>query len=127
MGLTHITLRVANPADSERGEDLVCLVDSGAWHTVVPGDVLARLGIAPHSTRRFTLADGSIITRKLASAVLEYEGLRGDSPVIVGEPDDYPLVGVLTLEAFGIMLDPLKRELRPMTLRMPTIISPPSP
>ena len=36
--------------------------------------------------------------------------------VIVGEPGDDPLLGATTLEGFGLVLDPFRRELRPMAL-----------
>ena len=118
MGLTHVMLRVSNLADEQHSETVKCLVDSGALYAVIPEPLLRRLNIRPTSTRRFTLADGTEITRGFANAMLEYDGIRAASPVIVGDPGDYALLGVLTLEAFGLMLDPLKRELRPMELRM---------
>jgi hypothetical protein len=33
--------------------------------------------------------------------------------VVLGESEDENLLGVVTLEIFGLVLDPLKRELRP--------------
>ena len=36
------------------------------------------------------------------------------SPVILGEEEDENLLGMVTLEIFGLILDPLKRELRPL-------------
>ncbi len=41
---------------------------------------------------------------------------RGASKVIFGEPGDAALLGAITLESLGPMLDPLKRQLRPMRL-----------
>jgi clan AA aspartic protease len=116
MGLTFVSVRVGNPANGHRAEDVRCLVDSGAIYSLVPGEVLQRLGIEPHSTREFVLADGQVIQRRLATATFEYEGRRGDSMVIVGEPGDDPLLGATTLEGFGLVLDPFRRELRPMQL-----------
>ena len=117
MGLTHVSVRVGNPATSMgHAEDVQCLVDSGAIYSLIPSAVLARLGIEPHSTRDFVLANGDVIRRQLATATFEYEGRRGDSMVIVGEPGDDPLLGATTLEGFGLVLDPFRRELRPMQL-----------
>lgn len=116
MGLTHISVRVGNPADGPPPEDVRCLVDSGAVYSLIPGEVLARLAIRPHSIREFILANGDVIRRQLAAATFEYEGRRGDSLVIVGEPGDDPLLGSTTLEGFGLVLDPFRRELRPMAL-----------
>jgi hypothetical protein len=36
--------------------------------------------------------------------------------VLVGEPGDDPLLGATTIEGFGLVLDPFRRELRPMKL-----------
>jgi len=93
-------------------------VDSGAIYSLVPAAVLMRLGIRPHSTREFVLANGEVVSRKLATATFEYQGHRGDSMVIVGEPGDAALLGATTLEGFGLVLDPFRRELRPLQLTL---------
>jgi clan AA aspartic protease len=116
MGLTHVSVKVGNPANDRRTEEVRCLVDSGAIYSLVPRTVLRRLGIEPHSTREFVLANGDVIRRRLATATFECEGQRGDSMVIVGEPGDDPLLGATTLEGFGLVLDPFRRELRPTQL-----------
>jgi clan AA aspartic protease len=116
MGLTHVKVRVGNPANGRESADVYCLVDSGAVYSLVPGRVLRKLHIKPHSVREFVLADGRVVRRKLATATFEYNGRRGDSMVIVGEPGDDPLLGATTLEGFGLVLDPFRRELRPMSL-----------
>jgi hypothetical protein len=36
--------------------------------------------------REFVLANGDVVRRRLAAATFEYQGQRGDSLVIVGEP-----------------------------------------
>lgn len=116
MGLTHVAVTVGNPANSGEREEVRCLVDSGAIYSLIPEPVLRRLGILPHSQRDFVLANGDVVSRRLATATFEYEGRRGDSMVIVGEPGDDPLLGATTLEGFGLVLDPFRRELRPMAL-----------
>ena len=116
MGLTHVSVKVGNPANGRQTEVVRCLVDSGAIYSLVPRPVLRRLGIRAHSTREFVLANGDVIRRRLATATFEYSGLRGDSMVIVGEPGDDALLGATTLEGFGLVLDPFRRELRPMQL-----------
>ena len=118
MGLTFVKVAVGNPANGHRRESVNCLVDSGAIYSLIPGPVLRKLQIKPHSRREFILANGDVIRRRLATATFEYDGRRGDSMVIVGEPGDDPLLGATTLEGFGLVLDPFRRELRPMTLRL---------
>ena len=116
MGLTFVDVKVGNPSNGQRTEEVRCLVDSGAVYSLIPEQVLRSLGIQPHSSRDFVLADGQVVHRRLATATFEYEGRRGDSMCIVGEPGDDPLLGATTLEGFGLVLDPFRRELRPMKL-----------
>jgi len=112
MGLTHIAVLVGNPANSGEREEARCLVDSGAIYSLIPEPVLRRLGILPHSKRDFVLTNGDVVRRRLATAPFEYEGRRGDSMLIVGEPVDDPLLEATTLEGLGLVLDPFRRELR---------------
>jgi hypothetical protein len=56
------------------------------------------------------------IRSERSGAVFEIDGRRGPSPVIFGQKDDATLLGAVTLEALGLMVDPLKRQLRPLPL-----------
>ncbi len=116
MGLTYIKASIANPARPKRSARLRFLVDSGAFYSVVPGPVLRRLGIQPGRTKSFILADGTEIKRSLGQALFRLNGEEAASPVIFGEKGDSVLMGSVSLEALGFMLDPLKRELRPLPL-----------
>ena len=53
MGLTDIRMTISNPDDRTRSRELTFLIDSGAIFPVVPGEVLAELGITPARTRNF--------------------------------------------------------------------------
>ena len=118
MGLTYITVRVANPAIFKKNIKIKFLIDSGAVYSLVPEDVLKSLGITPHSERSFILANGDEVVRKVGTAAFEYQGHRGDSLVIFGKEGDKPLLGVTTLESFGFILDPFRRELRPLPMML---------
>lgn len=118
MGLTVLEIEIANPVDPATTEPVELLVDSGAVYSVVPTAVLERLGIKPYAEQEFRLADGSRITRKRGVAVFRYGERIGGADVIFGEVEDSSLLGAFTLEALGLALDPLRRELReiPMIL-----------
>ena len=118
VGLTHITARLANPASPATALRVRFLVDSGAIYSVVPARVLDRLGIRSHSSRTFSLADGTEITRRVGDAQFQLGRQRAASPVIFGEEDDSALLGSVSLESLGLMIDPMKRVLRelPMVL-----------
>jgi clan AA aspartic protease len=116
MALTHISVRIGNPARPRRFAQVKFLVDSGAIYSVVPTRTLERLGVKPHSSRTFVLADGSELTRRMGDAVFRLDGRQGASPVIFGEKGDHALLGAVTLESLGVLLDPLRRELRPLPM-----------
>jgi len=121
MGLTYLDSDISNPARPERGVRVEFLIDTGALYSVIPGSVLCKLGIKPHSRRPFILADGSQITRRIGDVLFCFDDHRGASPVIFGQADDSVLMGSVSLEALGLMIDPLKRELRPLPM-VPALI-----
>jgi len=116
LGLTHIKVSIANPARPKRAINLTFLVDSGAIYSVIPAALLRKLSVKPHSKRTFILADGSEITRKIGDVLFRLDGRKGAAPVIFGEKQDSTLLGSVSLEALGMALDPLKRELRPLPM-----------
>jgi predicted aspartyl protease len=116
MGLTVLALEVANPAAPDRREQVEFLIDSGAIYSFVPRDVLERLGIASHSRQRFRLADGSSIERDRGDALFFYGSGRGAAPVVFGEPGDANLLGAVTLESLGFVLDAVRRDLLPLPM-----------
>jgi len=118
MGLTTLELEIANVASPERTEKLEFLVDSGAIYSVVPAPVLERLGIKPLAQQEFRLANGEKIVRQKGGAFFRYKDKVGVADVIFGEEGDATLLGAFTLEALGLALDPLKRELRDLPMML---------
>jgi clan AA aspartic protease len=116
MGLTHQKLVVKSSRQSRRKAVVDFLVDSGAIYSLVSASALKKLGIQSYRRQDFNLADGTRISRRLGDAYFELNGHGGAAPVIFGERGDESLLGVTTLEALGLMLDPFKRELVPMRL-----------
>ncbi len=116
MGLTTVEVEIAAPNDGDRWESLEFLVDSGAVYSVVPAPVLERLGIRPVAEQVFPLANGERITRRKGIAAFRLGDRIGGADVVFGEPGDSSLLGALTLEALGLALDPLKRELRELPM-----------
>ena len=112
MGTIYLDILVKRLPADPKGETLQFLVDTGAVYTLAPGDALNRLGIAPHRTLTLTLADGSKTTREMGGAYFEYQGIGGVAPVLFGIVGDMNLLGVTTMEAMGLMIDPLTRDLR---------------
>ena len=111
-----LKIEVGNPADPEVTRTLEFLVDSGTIYSVVPSPILESLNIKPVAEATFRLADGSKIVRKRGVGLFKYDGRIGGSDVIFGEEGDSTLLGAFTLEALGLALDPLRRELKPLPM-----------
>jgi clan AA aspartic protease len=118
MGMTVVKMRVSKDKAAKRFVEDDFLVDSGAAYTVIPRKSLRRLGVKPDEKLDFFLADGTKITRDVGEAYLTLGEKSGTSKVIFGEEGDSNLLGVLTLETFGLVLDPFKRKLMPMRLAL---------
>ena len=114
MGLTFIEIEIGNIANPDKLETIEFLIDSGASISVAPETILKKLKIKPIREEKFILANGEIIRRMVGGAVFKYKNKTICSDVIFGEKDDHSLLGIITLEALGFALDPLKRELRPI-------------
>jgi predicted aspartyl protease len=116
MGMTTVSLAVRKSHGARKGLKVTFLVDSGAVYSVVDTAILRSLGCRPYRSLDFPLADGSTMSRRVGDAYFEYRGEGGPAPVVFGEPGDQNLLGVTTLEALGLVLDPFKRQLRPMSM-----------
>jgi predicted aspartyl protease len=118
MALTYIRASIASPARPRRSARVKFLVDCGALYSVVPASVLRRLGIKPGKSKSFILADGTEAKRALGQALFRLNCEEAASPVIFGAAGDSVLLGSVSLGALGLMLDPLKRELRPLPMML---------
>ncbi len=117
MGLTTVTVRVGK-VGGRKQVDVEMLVDSGAIYAVVPATALREVGIRPHARETFGLADGTRVERDVGSAFFELGNRKGAAPVVFGEPGDSSLLGAIALEALGLTLDPLRRELKPIRMML---------
>jgi clan AA aspartic protease len=116
MGLTYVEATVTGPTNKSRQIQL--LVDSGASYSLLPEEVWKELDIKPQEKLDFILADGTKIQRGASECKIRLNGKERHTPIILGEPGDEPILGVITLENLGMILDPFKRELRQMQLRL---------
>lgn len=113
MGITYIEGEVKGPSGREK---VRFLVDSGATYTVLPEEVWRRIGLTPLREHDFTLADGTVIRRKVSECYISLPQGEAHTPVVLGEVDDQALLGMVTLEILGLVLNPFKRTLQPMRM-----------
>lgn len=118
MGLTYVHARLRKSEGRGHTRDVRFLVDSGAIYSVLPEEDWRALRLKPEREVEFTLADGTPITRGVSECRFEIRGESATSPVVLGEKDDGALLGAVTLETLGFMLNPLTREILPMRMAL---------
>lgn len=113
MGEVRVEIVAVNPWTGARSEAMVALADTGATLTVLPGQVLDRLGI-PRLRRVFlVLAEGRRQERDVGDAAVALDGDSVLGRVVFGEPGDAVLLGLTALEQLGLAVDPVQRRLLP--------------
>ena len=116
MGVPYVTLKVSGT----NGKSHRCrfLVDSRVVYSQLPEEIWRPSRLAAQSEMDFTLADGTTIWRSVSECLFEYQGISRHSPVILGNKGDPALLGRVTLETMGLVLNPFKRILQPMQLTL---------
>ena len=90
------------------------LVDTGAHFTQVLRSTLEQIGITPFGTRRVQYADGTVVSKPVASAEILIGEDVTPTVVLCGEASDLILVGALALEGLNLGVDPVRKTLIPL-------------
>lgn len=114
MGITYIDGILTGSNGVQR--TVRFLVDNGATYSLLPHDDWKFLGLTSKRNATFTLADGTPIERNISECHIQLPQGDGHTPVVLGEPGDEALLGVVTLEILGLVLNPFDRTLRPMRM-----------
>jgi len=97
-------MKLSNPKIPRKAISGRFLVDSGAVYSVVPKEVLKKLGVKPINKQKFLLANGEEIEKEIGEARFSFRGKDRTAPVIFGDPGIF-LLGLTTLENLGLILD----------------------
>jgi predicted aspartyl protease len=108
VSLFRVNVVARNPRDETRATTPIeVLVDTGSELTWLPAERLATIGIGPRRKRTFHTATGDRVERDVGYAVLCADGHETIDEVVLGEKGDLSLLGVRTIEGFGVMVDAL--------------------
>jgi clan AA aspartic protease len=106
MSTFKVNVVARNPKREElTTQPVLALVDTGSELTWLPADILESVGITPRRKRMFATATQQTIEREVGYAILSAEGYETNDEVVFAEPGDMTLLGVRTLEGFGVMVD----------------------
>ena len=102
--------KVSVTATNPKREELIttaveALVDTGSELTWLPAEILSSIGITPRRQRTFMTTNKKVLTRPISYAILRSEGFETTDEVVFAEPGDMTLLGVRTIEGFGVMVD----------------------
>lgn len=113
MGEVRVQIIIINPRTDARSEEITALADTGATLSVLPGEVLQRLGIEKVRAVSPVLADGRRAQRDVGEAAVGVNGESVPCRVVFGESGDATLLGLTVLEQLGLAVDPVRRRLVP--------------
>jgi clan AA aspartic protease len=116
LGITYIEAIVTGPTGKQSRAEF--LVDSGAKYTLLPEASWKAIELSPKRRLTFTLADGTRIESDISECHIAIPQGEGHTPVILGEPGDEALLGAVTLEELGLVLNPFQRSLEPARMML---------
>jgi aspartyl protease family protein len=112
MSAFYLDMAAINPQREEiRSQPVRVMVDSGSGLSWMPAEALKGAGITPRRKRRFRMADGRVLERDVGYCILEAQGHCTADEVVFAEPGDMHLLGVRTLEGFGVVVDAIAHRL----------------
>jgi aspartyl protease family protein len=113
MGVFKVPIEVGDPA-AETFETIEAMVDTGATNTMLPADLLRKLGVTPYKKSIFELGDGRQVEFELGRTWVKVDGQQEFTQVIFGTDESEPLLGAITLEEMALAVDPVSRRLVPV-------------
>ncbi|MDR0293006.1 MAG: hypothetical protein LBH95_02500 [Oscillospiraceae bacterium] len=118
MSMFRVSVTARNPARRELvSQPVSLLVDTGAELSWLPAGMLREAGIEPEGMRVFTLASGQRLERRTGYAILHAEGFTTIDEVTFAGDGDINLLGVRTIEGFGVLVDNIGHRLVAMPTR----------
>ncbi|PKB71565.1 MAG: hypothetical protein BZY87_04755 [SAR202 cluster bacterium Io17-Chloro-G6] len=110
MGTFNVSIQVGSPSGSEF-RPIDALVDTGASHTLLPGNLLTSLGVVAIGQVTFQLADERSVEYDVGEARIRLDGRERTSLVIFGPDDAQPLLGATTLQLLNMAVDTVGERL----------------
>lgn len=106
MSAFKVSVVARNPKDESRETlPVEALVDTGSELSWLPSELLHRAGIVPRRKRAFATATQQIVEREVGFAIVAAEGYETIDEVVFALPSDATLLGVRSIEGFGVLVD----------------------
>jgi len=105
LGHVFVEVRLTNPLLHETVTVSDAVVDTGATFTTVPQAIAEKLKLQPFRKRKVRTVSGE---EELTESItlVEIQNEETVNPVLISPKIDRVLIGVLTLEALGLKVEP---------------------
>ncbi|MEM3545704.1 MAG: retroviral-like aspartic protease family protein [Candidatus Bathyarchaeia archaeon] len=114
VGHVEVDVRIGD-LDGKKFKEVKALVDTGATFTVLPENVARELNLPLMGEKvRVSTAKG-YDELELTHALIEIDGKRRIVPVLVSRHIERTLLGVITLEAMQLRVNPITEKLEEYT------------
>lgn len=110
MGTFAVDVRLANPAHPNMVAEVKALVHTGSAYTWMPSTVLGALGLSPTTARRVMTIHGQVVERPATEVLMTLDGQTLHTICLFGQPGDLEVLGAVTLEQFGLAVDPVQNR-----------------
>ena len=111
MGLTHVPVTIRNLITQESFTTKF-LADTGCTESMIPASELRKIGIKPVGKKTYELANGQLEDYEFGLAEISLLDEITAGQVLFGPENNEPLLGVITLQAAGIVVDPQNAIIR---------------
>jgi len=106
MSKFMVNMTAVNTKEEHRSTlPIEVMVDTGSEMSWMPKQALLDAGITPRGKKRFSTATKEIVERDFGYAILKAEGYSTNDEIVFAEDTDMSLLGVRTIEGFGVMVD----------------------
>jgi len=104
---------LVHPEHRERAVTAAFLVDTGAFHSQLPAEIIERLGLEAEEDFEAVLASGETVVYKLGEVRIRLDDRERTTTFVAGSSGCCPSLGSVTLGAFALAADPRHQRLVP--------------
>ena len=113
MSTFAVEATLIHPEHRERTVTTDFLVDTGAFHSLLPAEVVERLGLETQEDVEGILANGKPVVYKLGEVRIRLDSRERTTTFLAGPPGCSSRLGSVTLGTFALAADPRHQRLVP--------------
>jgi len=124
MGKVVERVKVTNFKDPSKSIEIEAIIDTGATMSVLPKDLIQKLGLEKIDEVNVRYADNSVKRKEVYGwVILEIAGRKAVFDVLAENEGAQPLIGQIVLERLDLVIEPSTRKVipNPRSPEMPMI------